>query len=141
MLTFPANPNPGDMYLSYIWDGQKWGVMAGVGGVAGVSAFNTRTGPVTTTLADITLATGIGATAQTRLGLAKVAASGAYTDIVGAPAAGPPGPQGPAGPPGADSTVPGPVGPQGLKGDPGTAGATGATGPAGSQGPQGPPGP
>src|SRR3954464_8366595 len=114
MLTFPSSPQPGDTYLSYIFDGVKWGVQAGVGGVAGVASFNTRTGQIITTLADVTAATGIGTVAQGNLGLAKVAATGAYADLDGAPAEGPPGPQGPpgnVGPPGADSTVPGPQGP------------------------------
>lgn len=86
MLDFPASPNPGDTYLSYIWDGTKWGVQAGVGGVAGVASFNTRTGAITTLLADITSATGTGTTAQSNLGLARVAATGAYADISGVPA-------------------------------------------------------
>lgn len=119
MLDFPASPNPGDQYLSYVWDGTKWGVQAGVGGVAGVASFNTRTGQIVTTLADITAATGTGATAQTHLGLASVAASGAYADLSGAPAPvpGPQGPPGPAGPPGPltgtttnDNAVPGNIG-------------------------------
>src|SRR3954467_12921885 len=107
MLTFPSSPQPGDTYLSYIFDGVKWGVQAGVGGVAGVASFNTRTGQIITTLADVTTATGAGGRAQGNLGLAKVAATGAYADLNGAPVEGPPGPQGP---PGADSTVPGPAG-------------------------------
>lgn len=135
MLTFPPNPANGDAYLSYIFDGVKWGVQAGVGGVAGVSSLNTRTGSLTLELADVTSATGSGAAAQTNLGLAKVASSGAYADLSGAPSGGVPGPAGPAGPqgpkgdPGADSTVPGP------KGDPGPAGATGAQGATGPAGP------
>lgn len=87
-LTFPPNPANGDTYLSYIWDGVKWGVQAGVGGVAGVSSLNTRTGPVTLQLADVTGATGSGATAQTSLGLHKVAATGAYSDLSGTPSGG-----------------------------------------------------
>ena len=87
MLVFPPSPNVGDQYLSYIWDGTKWGIQAGVGGVAGVASFNTRVGQIVTTLADITVATGTGTVAQGNLGLAPVAASGAYADLVGAPAA------------------------------------------------------
>src|SRR3954468_2698412 len=147
MLTFPSSPQPGDTYLSYIWDGVKWSIQAGVGGVAGVASLNTRTGSLTLLLSDVTIATGIGSTAQSNLGLAKVAATGAYADLSGAPAQGPPGPQGPpgeagppgtAGPPGADSTVAGPAGAQGPKGDPGAAGAQGPTGSTGSTGPAGP---
>ena len=84
-LEFPPDPGPGDLYLSYVFDGEKWSVQAGVGGVAGVSAFNTRVGPVTLELADVTGATGIGTEAQARLGLATVAASGAYADLSGTP--------------------------------------------------------
>src|SRR3954469_24648114 len=88
-LTFPSNPNVGDTYLSYIWDGTKWGVQAGVGGVAGVSRFNTRVGAVILALGDVTSATGSGSTAQASLGLATVAASGAYADVSGAPSLAP----------------------------------------------------
>ena len=85
MLVFPENPQVGDQYLSYIWDGEAWSVQAGVGGVAGVASFNARVGQITTTLADVTHATGIGAAAQGNLGLAKVAASGSFNDLVGTP--------------------------------------------------------
>lgn len=137
MLTFPPNPKPGDVYLAYIYDGTKWGVQAGVGGVAGVASFNTRVGQIVTTLADITTATGSGAVAQANLGLAKVAASGAYADLSGAPTGGVPGPQGPPGPPGADSTVPGPQGPPGpasiVPGPTGPAGPSAVSANAGNQ--------
>ncbi len=55
-------------------------------GMSGVSSFNTRSGAVTLTLADVTAVTGTGATAKTSLGLAAVAASGAYSDLSGTPA-------------------------------------------------------
>src|SRR4051812_37667415 len=85
MLTFPEAPQPGDSYLSYIFDGIKWGVQAGVGGVAGVSSLNTRTGALKVELSDVTAATGSGSEAQSNLGLAAVASSGAYADLSGTP--------------------------------------------------------
>lgn len=36
-LSFPPSPSFGDTYLSYIWDGSKWTVQAGAGGVSGIS--------------------------------------------------------------------------------------------------------
>lgn len=85
LLVFPSNPNPGDQYLGWTWDGAKWTYVSGVAGVAGVASYNTRTGAVTSVLADVTTVTGTGITAQARLGLATVAATGAYADLSGQP--------------------------------------------------------
>jgi hypothetical protein len=111
-------------------------------GTAGVASFNSRVGLVTLTLADVTDATGSGSTAQTNLGLATVAATGAYSDLIGSPAEGPAGPQGPQGDPGPEGPQgdPGPEGPEGPQGDPGPEGPEGPEGPQGGPGPQGPAG-
>lgn len=54
-------------------------------GSVGVATFNTRSGAVTLSLADVTGVTGTGAAAKTNLGLASVAASGSYADLSGTP--------------------------------------------------------
>jgi hypothetical protein len=119
--------------------GTKWGVQAGVGGVAGVASFNTRTGQIITTLADVTAATGSG-TPRRAISAWPRSRRAARMPTSPAPrrkglqgrrdrqamqgrpaAAGPPGADstvpGPQGPPGADSTVPGPAGPKGDTGE------------------------
>ena len=57
---------------------------AGGGGSAGVSSFNTRTGPVTLMSADVSGA--LGYTPANSADLAGVALSGAYADLLGLPA-------------------------------------------------------
>lgn len=57
---------------------------AGGGGSAGVSSFNTRTGPVTLVSADVSGA--LGYTPANSADLAGVALSGAYADLLGLPA-------------------------------------------------------
>lgn len=57
---------------------------AGGGGSAGVSSFNTRTGPVTLVSADVSGA--LGYTPANSADLAGVALSGAYEDLLGLPA-------------------------------------------------------
>ena len=57
---------------------------SGGGGGAGVSSFNTRTGPVTLESADVSGA--LGYTPANSSDLADVAISGAYTDLLGLPA-------------------------------------------------------
>ena len=55
-------------------------------GTAGVSTFNARTGSVTLTVGDVTAVLGTGSSARTALGLAPVAATGAFSDLTGTPA-------------------------------------------------------
>ncbi len=112
------------------------------GGASGVSTFNTRTGNIVLTVADIAAALGfipsdVGGTgpqgpAGPQGPKGDTGAQGPKGDTGpagagGAGSVGPAGPQGPAGPKG-DTGAQGPAGPQGPKGD------TGATGPAGTAG-------